>query len=231
MPRETRPRKRGSAKASKGLRINMSGVEGKRAMPLEGEYLMRVVEVEQEKGGKSGKPYLAWTFAIEGETGDCAQYNGAKLFYNTSLQSDALWNLRGLLECLGVDIPDGEMDLLLSEYEDMTLLGTVVHEVYDGKKRAKLGDYAAYDPSDDLPDTGDEGVEPEPEVKVVDDETEPQEGDGDLIDPDEVEGMDNNELKQLIADQELGITLKRASMAKKRAQVKDALRDAGLLAE
>ena len=145
-------RSRSSGK-KKTLSVNFKGVEG-RVTVAEGEYLVKVAEVTAETGDKAD--YLKWKFEIaEGK------FAGKFVFTNTSLSPQALWNLRGLLEAMGVETTDNEMDLDLVDYVDRELMVVVEHELYDGKKQARVVDYAAIDE--------DEVEEKKPSKKRADD--------------------------------------------------------------
>lgn len=116
------------------LRIpGMKDVEGKRPLVAEGEYTVEVVNVEEKEGQNA--PYLAWEFKVVG-----GKFDGAKLYNNTSLAPQALWNLRGTLEALGVDVPDDDEDMELEEFVGKTCGVEVSHEMYDGKKMARITD-------------------------------------------------------------------------------------------
>ncbi len=111
----------------------MAGVEG-RITVAEGEYLVEVLEVTQEEG--SVAPYLKWKFKVNGKV-----HNGASLFYNTSLATQALWNLRSLLEALELEIPDEDTDMDVDDFVGRQLMVNVEHDTYEGKKQAKIVDF------------------------------------------------------------------------------------------
>lgn len=114
--------------------VDMTGVEaGGKAVP-DGVYAVEVAEVTQEEGDKAD--YLKWKFRIT--DGSC---KGAVVYDNTSLSPAALWRLKGLLECLGVDVPDSSMELDLDEYVGMEMTITVANEEFQGKDRPKVAQY------------------------------------------------------------------------------------------
>jgi hypothetical protein len=125
---------RRSRKSDTVITVDFKGVEGKRQVIPEGDYTFRVDEVTKDMGDKG--EYLAWVFQVE--EGD---KKGAKVWYNTSLTPQSLWNLRNLLETLGVEIPDGPLDIDLTELVDLSVGGTVVHEEWQGKDRARIADF------------------------------------------------------------------------------------------
>lgn len=113
---------------------SLSGIEG-RVLVAEGDYHVKVKEVIQEEGQNGD--YLSWKFTVIG-----GKHDGATLYYNTSLLPQALWNLKSLLETLEVDIPDDEFDLDDDDVVDRELMVTVEHDTYNGKKQARVVDFA-----------------------------------------------------------------------------------------
>lgn len=126
---------RTARKKSKGISVNFKGVEGKLSAIPEGEYRAKVVSVTQEEG--QAADYLKWEFELDGNE----EHDGRKVYLNTSLAPQALWNLRGLLEALGVDVPDDEMDIDPTELEGLVIGLQIENESYEGKKRSKVSDY------------------------------------------------------------------------------------------
>lgn len=129
-----------TATKKKTLTVNFKGVEGRVTLP-EGDYAVKVSEVTVEEGQSA--EYLKWKFEVtEGK------FEGKFVYTNTSLSPQALWNLRGLLEAMGVETPDDDMDLDLEDYADRELMITIEHESYEGKKQARVVDYAAIEEDD-----------------------------------------------------------------------------------
>lgn len=116
-------------KKSGSVTVDLSDVEA-RVLVREGEHKIKVVEITEEQGEKA--PYLKWVFEVVSK-----QDKGAKVYYNTSLAPQALWNLRSLLEALGVEIPDSEFELEFSEYVDLECMVEIAHEKYEGRAQAK----------------------------------------------------------------------------------------------
>lgn len=121
------------------LKVDMTGVEAGGVLIPQGNYSVEVEDVEV-KNGQTGKPNLSWKFTIiEGK------FKGSKLFYNTSLQPQALFNLKKVLLSLGIEVPDSTMSLDLSEIIGSTCDVEVGHEDYDGKLRSRITDFIALD--------------------------------------------------------------------------------------
>jgi Protein of unknown function (DUF669) len=144
------------------LEVDFTGVEsGGKAVP-DGSYEVEVAEVTEEESSE-GNPYLKWKFRIS--EGPC---KGSLLYENTSLQPQALWKLKGLLECLGEEIPDSTMKIDISDYVEKTMAVNVVNETYEGKERPRVTDYmmsGQAEAADEEPEEKEEKEEEEKEEK------------------------------------------------------------------
>lgn len=122
------------APGKKGLTVDFSGVEsgGGRAVD-DGEYVAEVTSVSEEES-ESGNPYLAWKWKIT-ESGDA---KGATIYDNTSLQPQALWRLKGLLEVLGFDVPDSAMTIDLKALVGKKATLEITNEEYRGKQKPRV---------------------------------------------------------------------------------------------
>ena len=246
MARRTSGRAKGAVRT-----VNMKGVDTKRQVLPEDDYPVAVSEMSIEKGEKG--EYYKWIFEVtEGK------HEGAKLYYNTSLVPEALFNLKGLIVALGFEVPDDEMEIDPKEYIGAEMMAVVMHERYNGKLQSKIGDFYAMD-SDDAKDAkeprggrsrGDKDeAEPRrgrasrddpPERtsrREERDEKEPRGRRGakkgpDPISAEEVEEMSQKELEGLVEELELDVDFgKFRTLTKQRNAVIDALTDAELLAE
>ncbi len=221
-----RPRRGSAAAANKSkVSVNFAGTEGRVLLP-EGDYLAKVQSVEQTESS-TGNPMLKWVFAT---IDDDKKYNNKPLFVNTSLQPQALWNLRNLLEALGEDIPDDEFDLDLESMVDKPIVLTVAYEDYEGRKQARVTDYG---PADDATTAGSEEEEEEEEAPA------PRRGAAkkpapkvEKIDPADVRNMDVDQLGELIEEHELEVDLKEHQTLRRKVNaVIDALEAKDLLGE
>jgi len=123
----------------------------------EGDYVLTVDEVEQKTSENSGSDYLAITFKVAEGT-----FKGKKVYHNCSLQPQALFNLRGLLEALGFDVPQGRMDLDPADMIGESCGASIAHETYQGKTKARPVEFF---PADQV---GEESSPaPQPAAKVV----------------------------------------------------------------
>lgn len=146
---------RSSKRAKKGtVRVNFKDVESRKT-PGEGDYLCRVLEAESGKSG-AGNEQISFTCEIaKGE------FKGVKLYLHCPLMENSLWKLHAFLTALGVDVPEDEMDIDLSDLVDLEFVGVVTHELYNGRKRAKLTDFASKEDYDgDDADDDDEDEKP-----------------------------------------------------------------------
>jgi hypothetical protein len=91
--------------------VDFTGVKSGGATVPDGRYAAKIVAVEQKEGKESGEPYLDVTWEITSK-----KCNGREVrFDNYSQQPQALWRLKGLLEALEIEVPDGEMDIDFDE--------------------------------------------------------------------------------------------------------------------
>lgn len=137
--------------AKRVVNLNMKDVSVGGVIP-EGEYIVTVDEVSAEES-QQGNQYLKWVFKVI----DGPQKN-SKIYHNTSLLPQSLFNLKNLLIALGVPVPDKAFQLNLDECEGCNCGVTVTHETYDGKKRSRVTDVFPLDAAD-MESDEDEGEE------------------------------------------------------------------------
>ena len=122
-------------RSSSSVNVDLSGVEASRKAIPEGTYEVVVNEANQ-KSSRDGNPMISFEFEVtEGA------HKGAKLYENCSLQHQALFKLKSVLLALGMDIPNKAFDLNLRDLIGLTCEVEVGHEVYEGKKRARILQY------------------------------------------------------------------------------------------
>ena len=119
--------------AKRVLNLNMKDVSVEGVIP-EGEYAVTVDEVSVEES-QQGNQYLKWVFKVLD-----GKQKGSKIYHNTSLLPQSLFNLKNLLIALGVPVPDKAFQLNLDECEGCNCGVTIAHETYDGKKRSRVTD-------------------------------------------------------------------------------------------
>lgn len=145
-------------RGSASVNVDLSGVEASRKTIPEGVYTL-VVDSATQKSSQGGNPMIVFEFSVaEGK------YQGSKLYENCSLQSQALFKLKSVLIALGLDIPNKAFDLDLKDLIGMTCEAEVGHEVYEGKKKARILEYI--DPSDSDSDEDDSEDEDDDDTDV-----------------------------------------------------------------
>lgn len=131
------------AKNSRKLKVDMTGVESYTRCP-EGEHLARVKKMEMGTVQGSGDDALKAVFEVVNGEG-----KGCQVFETFSLGEKALWKLKQFLTAIGVKA-DGKLSLDLDKLEGKLCILDVIHEEYNGQKRAKISNYSK--PSDDSDD-------------------------------------------------------------------------------
>src|SRR5690606_29376245 len=167
------------------IEIDMRGVSSRGICP-EGIHKVKVQKVTREISERSAKPYLAWELKTSG---------GYTLYYNTSLQPQALFNLKNVLLALGYDVPDAVLRLDLRELKGLEAYVEVMHEVYEGKKRAKIVQFLGPDEVEEEELEDEEDIEDaEEEEEEIEEEEEEDEDDEDDEDEEEGEDLDDMSL-------------------------------------
>jgi len=113
------------------VKVDFTNVEPGGKVP-EGDYPVIVKEVTAEESS-NGNPYLRFVFSVaEG------RHKGKQLYHNTSLQPQALFNLRNTLEALGMEVPQSAISLDLDNLVGLTAAVAVELETYQGKERSRV---------------------------------------------------------------------------------------------
>ena len=117
------------------INVNLNEVEDVSKPIPTGQYVVRVLKAEKATGNESGKDYIHWEVeVVEGEN------KGRHLFFNTSLQEQALWNLKKLLDAASVVTnKDGSFnteDVIGAEFT-----AVVGQREYEGKAGNEVSDY------------------------------------------------------------------------------------------
>jgi len=132
-------------KRGNSVTVDFTLVEGGGGSVLfpEGPQLFEVDEVTEEEGADSGQPYLA--FVLKAADG---KFEGKKAYDNFSLQPQALWKLRGLMEAAGLEVVDGEMEIDIDSFKGVVVIADVIHEDYKGKPKTRINGYSAAEDTD-----------------------------------------------------------------------------------
>ncbi len=185
---------------SRKLKVDMTGVESFTRCP-EGQFPAKIVKIEECTIQGSGDDGLKVQFEVTGGSG-----KGCKVFETLSLGEKALWKLKMLLEALGMKAT-GKLTIDLDKLLNKACAIEVIHDEYNGQKRAKISQYLKLseldeedevdEDDDDLDDEEDE-EEVKPAKKNVTKkkskkQPEPEEDDEDDEDEDEDEDDDEEE--------------------------------------
>lgn len=146
------------------LKLNMEGVESYTRCP-EGEWLAKLTKIEMGEVQGSGDDCLKARFeVIKGSA------KGNTMFETFALSEKALWKLKSFLEAIGVKAT-GKISLDLDKLEGKICIIDVIHDEYNGTKRAKISAYVK--PGDDS-DEDDEEDEVDDEEEDDDEEEPPK---------------------------------------------------------
>lgn len=204
-------------KSSEALEVDFTGVDTKGRVPPEGDYVLRVAKAPELKEGEdSGKQYLKWEFnALDPQT----KQKIGKVWHNTSLQPQALFNLKGLLIALGLSA-EGKLKINPASYEGMMCGATIGHEKYNNKPSAKVTDFF---PLAELTESDEDEDEDEDEVEEDEEETEDEEEEEEVPD---LDAMDLDELLKYAKAEGIKIPKEIKTKAKKvRKHILDSLAD------
>lgn len=147
------------------LKLNMEGVESYTRCP-EGEWLAKLTKIEMGEVQGSGDDCLKARFeVIKGSA------KGNTVFETFALSEKALWKLKSFLEAIGVK-STGKFTLDLDKLEGKICIIDVIHDEYNGTKRAKISAYIK--PGDDSDDDDDDEDEVDDEDNDDDEEEPPK---------------------------------------------------------
>lgn len=142
------------------VKVDMTGVETY-VRAAEGQHVAILKEATMSKTN-DGNKMVKGMFEIT--KGEC---KGARVYDNFPLMDSALWKIKGLLDAIGMK-SDGKIVLDLDKMEGKACIIEVEHEEYDGKTRARIGQYlslknAKSAPADDEDDDDEDDDEEEEE--------------------------------------------------------------------
>lgn len=142
------------------LKVDMTNVESYTRCS-EGEHQAKLKKIDMGTVQGSGDDCLKAVFeVIKGDD------KGCQVFETFSLSEKALWKLKSFLSAIGMKA-DGKMQLDLDKLEGKICIIDVVHQEYNGSKRASISSYMKphNDDEDDDELEEDEDEEEEEEVK------------------------------------------------------------------
>lgn len=134
---------------SRKVKVNMEGVESFTRCP-EGEWLARLKKAEMGEVQGSGDDCIKAQFeVIKGSA------KGNMVFETFSLTEKALWKLKSFLDAAGMK-SNGKLTLDLDKMEGKVCIIDVIHDEYNGQKRAKISSYIKPGEDEDDEDEDDE---------------------------------------------------------------------------
>lgn len=149
---------------SRRVKVDMTGVESFTRCP-EGEWLAKLKKIEEVEIQGSGDDGLKAQFeVIKGAA------KGSSVFETFSLTERALWKLKSFLDAIGVK-SSGRIAIDLDKLEGKVCIVDVIHDEYNGQKRAKIsayikpGDSSEDEDDEDELDDDEDDEEPEPPKK------------------------------------------------------------------
>src|SRR5690606_720182 len=152
-------------------------------------------DVTPEISARSEKPYLAWKFrTVDGSH---------RLYHNTSLQPQALFNLKQVLVALGVEVPSSVMKLNLDKLIGRECYVEVEHELYEGRKRARITDIQS---NGAVEEYGEKEEEEEAEEGKEDEEEEEDEEEDEEYEDDELGKMPLDERLRCAEGHDIDLT-------------------------
>lgn len=167
------------------VKLDMTGVESYTRCP-EGEWLAKLSSIEEGTVQGSGDDCLKARFeVIKGSA------KGCNVFETFSLTEKALWKLKSFLEAIGMKA-NGKLSLDLDKLEGKVCIIDVIHDEYNGTKRAKISSYIKPEDEDDEEEDDDEDEEEDeaprkPAKKAPAKKSKPVEDDDDEEDDEEEE--------------------------------------------
>lgn len=216
---------------SRKVKVNMEGVESFTRCP-EGEWLAQLKKADMGE--------------VQGSCDDCikAQFEVIKgsakgniVFETFSLTEKALWKLKSFLDAAGMK-SNGKLTLDLDKLEGKVCIIDVIHDEYNGQKRAKISSYIKPGEDDEDIDDEDEDIDEEDEedeapkkskkaasksapAKKSKNRPEPDEDDEDEEDDDEDEEEDEPPVKSKKGKKAAPAKSNKKSSAKSKKKAKD----------
>lgn len=154
---------------SRTIEVDFEGVEaGGRACP-DGTYEAEITSAAEEESS-AGNAMIVAKWKITSGKG-----KGAVIWDNISLTPQALWRLKGLLEALEMEVPDGTMDLDLDELVGQTSTIEITNETYEGKQRPRITGYGSAGETEGEPEEEEEKPKKKGSKSTAKDEPEEEE--------------------------------------------------------
>lgn len=187
--------KKTTKKKSGKIGLDFTGVETRVLLP-ENDYLLSVVSLDEEDES-----------VIVGLKLESGKFEGKTVKEYFSTKPQALWRFGNFIAACGLEVPNGAVELDASDFADVKVMGVCTHEEYEGKTKMRWDFYGA-DEADEEDEDEDEDKDDKKSSK-----SSKKSGKGGKKDKDEpekvakedVEGMDRDELVELIEEHGLQV--------------------------
>ena len=114
--------------------VDFTGIESGLGVRVpETDYPFKIASAKGMTGKESEKPYIEYRFEITK-----GKHKGKKLRYTTSLQKQALWNLKNLIEACGHEVPSKAVTLDFTKMVGWACAGSVIDTTYEGRIRSEI---------------------------------------------------------------------------------------------
>lgn len=142
-------------------------------LPMEeNPFRFKITKGEPKIGQDSKKPYILWTCVVES-----GEHRGKKVLHNTTLQPQALGNLKGLIEACGVRPKSARASLVIKSLTGKSFRANVMDDEYNDKVKSVIDEYVIGGkraaPVDDDEDEDEDDVEDEDEDEEEEEEAPP----------------------------------------------------------
>lgn len=186
-----RSSKKTTKKKSGKIGLDFTGVETRVLLP-ENDYLLSVASLDEEDDS-----------VIVGIKVEKGKFEGKVVKEYFSTKPQALWRFGNFIAACGLDVPDGEVELDVSDFADVKVMGVCTHEEYESKTKMRWDFYGA-DEGDEEDDEEDED-DKKSAGKDKKSSKKGKEKEPEKLDREEVEGMDREELVDLIEEHGLQV--------------------------
>lgn len=186
-----RSSKKTTKKKSGKIGLDFTGVETRVLLP-ENDYLLSVASLDEEDES-----------VIVGIKIESGKFEGKIVKEYFSTKPQALWRFGNFIAACGLEVPNGEIELDASDFADVKVMGVCTHEEYEGKTKMRWDFYGADEDDEDGEDDDDDKDDKKSSKKSAGKKG--KEKESEKLDREEVEGMDREELVDLIEEHGLQV--------------------------
>lgn len=190
-----RSSKKTTKKKSGKIGLDFTGVETRVLLP-ENDYLLSVASLDEEDESVS--------VGLKIEKG---KFEGKVVKEYFSTKPQALWRFGNFIAACGLEVPNGEVELDASDFADVKVMGVCTHEEYEGKTKMRWDFYGAdeADEEDDDEEEDEDDKKSSKSSKKSGDKGKSKKDKPEKVSREDVEGMDRDELTELIEEHGLEV--------------------------